>query len=632
MGFFTKFLKSLIREPGQKKVKPKKIKPLGKIRPRHLQKGGYYIGLEIWKRGLEQFLRANQRETKIERERDQNLPRVYYQLPDSVTLSVGKEIRKHLNLLEEDAERAIQERYQAFVKGHAQYREEDHRDGIQVHWQLNLYLPDTGFTAAVRRSPSDEEVTAKLRLIEPKDILLETYEYSILKSQGNLFVGADVGENNFQIETLARDHFSINRIGKNFQVFHIGYEGKTEIQREGRIISLSSKGDRLIHGDRILAYYQGVTHIFEFIDLEVPSYRERRVAYLEERAFYIVTQDTYEYPRVFFGEIPSGSYHVGPFLRWFLPEFENKDSPVVVFYEPTRKRFYLKTLSEKVPIKLGQEEIFVGKHLSHGDILQIGTTELLFEEFQSEGVVRLEILSPLVEHPPYRLTKQVTKTRPITLSGSQSGPGLISLQDPKLPEVAAQIYYQEPYFWIEIGQRKPEKLSFGQEIQLGQSILRIMRTSLHPRWKARFTLINRDQRRIYPLANILQESYEENKCILGDGPSLTRNSFWLEDDMDVISEQHAQFKAKSRKLVEITNLSTSRPIWILSPGGVFLKELLWAKPDVHGNVILPGESMELRKNQRIVIGPYEFEYNGPGPSSLLGYDEAEARLKDPWEN
>ncbi|HWP47532.1 MAG TPA: hypothetical protein VNM22_10255 [Candidatus Limnocylindrales bacterium] len=632
MGFLTKFLKSLIREPDQKKVKIKKIRPLGKIRPRHLQKGGYYIGLEIWKRGLEQFLRANQRETKIERERDQNLPRVYYQLPDSVTISVGKEIRKHLNLLEEDAERAIQERYQAFVRGHAQYREEDHREGIQVHWQLNLYLPDTGFTAAVRRSPSDEEVAAKLRLIEPKDVLLETNEYPILKSQGNLFVGADVGENNFQIETLARDHFSINRIGKNFQVFHTGSEGKTEIQREGKIISLSSKGDRLIHGDRILAYYGGTTYVFEFTDLEVPSYRERRVAYLEERAFYIVTQDTYEYPRVFLGEIPSGSYQAGPFLRWFLPEFENENSPVVIFYEPTKKRFYLKTLSEKVPVKIGPEEIFVGKHLTHGDVLQIGTTELLFEEFQSEGVVRLEILSPLVEHPPYRLTKQVTKLRPITLSGSQSGPGFISLQDPKLPDVAAQIYYQEPYFWIEIGQRKPEKLAFGQEIQLGQSILRIMRTSLHPRWKARFTLINRDQRRIYPLANILQESYEENKCILGDGPSLTRNSFWLEDDMDVISEQHAQFKAKSRKLVEITNLSTSRPIWILSPGGIFLKELLWAKPDVHGNIILPGESMELRKNQRIVIGPYEFEYNGPGPSSLLGYDEAEAKLKDPWEN
>jgi len=633
LRFLAKFFKNL-EDAGllQRKARVKKIKPLGKVSLRHLQKGGYYIGLEIWKRGLEEFLRANRREVKIEREPDQNIPMVYYQLPDSVTISVGKEIRKHLNLMEADAERAIQERYHALIRGYAQYRPEDHQDGMEVHWQLNLYLPDTGFTAAVRRSPSDEEVIARLRLYEPKDVLLEMNEYPILKAQGNLFVGAEVGENNFQIETLARDHFSINRIGKHFQVFHTGSEGATEIQREGKIIPVSEMGERLSHGDRIIAHYEGNTYLFEFIDLQAPSYRERKVAYLEERAFYVVTNEAYEYPQIFFGEVPPGPHPPEPLLQLFLREFEGMDAPATVTYEPTEKKFYLKKLSDKVPVKLGSDEISSGKFLFPGEIIRIGTTELLFEELQSEGVARLEILSPLAEHPAYRLTKQITQARPLILSGNRSQEGFISLEDPKLPEVAARIYYQEPYFWIEINGKKPERLSFGREVEVGQSKLRVMRTAIHPRWKARFTLINREQRRIFPLAHILQENYEENKCILGDGPPLTRNSFRLEDDMDVVSEQHAQFKAKSRKIVEVTNLSTSRPIWVLSPGGTFLKELLRARQDVQGNLIQPGESLELRKNQRIVVGHYEFEYNGPGPSSLLAYEETEGRLVDPWRN
>lgn len=635
LRFLTRFFqKGLVQDSGtkQKKAQVKKIKPLGKISPRHLRKGGYYIGLEIWRRGLEQFLRVNQREIKIEHERDQNIPMIYYQLPDSVSIWVGKEIRKHLNLMETDAERGIQERYQAFVKGYSQYRPQDHQDGIEVHWQLNLYLPETGFTAAIRRSPSDEEIIAKLRLDEPKDILLEINEYPIVKSQGNLFVGDEVGENNFQIETLAKDHFSINRIGKNFQIFHTGSEGTTQIQREGKILPIPAKGERLAHRDRILASYQGDTYVFEFIDLQVPSYQERKVAYLEERAFYVVTNETYDYPQIFFGEATLDPYRTGSAVRLPLREFEGMSSPAVIFHEAAQGKFYLKKLSDNIPIKLKQEEILLGKLLSHGDIIQIGTTQLLFEELQGEGVVRLEILSPFVEHPAYRLTKQVTQMQPLTLSGSRNQPGFISLQDPKLPEVAAQIYYQEPYFWIKIGEEKPEKLSFGREVQVGQSILRVMRTTLHPRWKARLTLVNRDQRRIYPLVNIFQENYEENKCILGDGPPATRNSFRLEDDMDVVSEQHAQLKARSRKIVEVTNLSTSRPIWILSPSGAFLKELVWARQDVQRNLIQPGESLELRKNQRIVIGHYEFEYNGPGPSSLLAYEETEERLKDPWES
>jgi hypothetical protein len=631
--FVKKFLKSLIRESetGSKKIRIRRIKPLGRLSPRHLQKGGYYIGLEIWKRGLEQFLQANQREAKIEREQDQNLPRIYYQLPDRVTISVGKELRKHLNLMEADAERGIQERYQALVSGYSQYRPEDHQDGIEVHWQLNLHLGDLDFAAIAHRHVPDEEITARLKLTDPRDVLLETSEYPILKSQGNLFIGAEVGENNFQIETLDKDHFSINRVGKNFQIFHTGSEGTTQVQRGGKIIPISSKGDRLLHGDRILARYDDAVYRFEFIDLEAPSYQERRVAYLEERAFYVVTRETYEYPKVFFGEIPPSPRQTGPILRWFLREFEGADSPVIVSYEPAGEKFYLKKSSDKVPVKVGQEEISSGKFISHGDTLQIGTTELLFEELQGEGIARLEILSPLAEHPMYRLTKKVTCEQPLTLSGSRNQAGFISLQDPKLPEIAAQIYYQEPYFWIEGIGKRSEKLSFGREIQLGQSVLRIMRTTLHPRWKARFTLINRDQQKIYPLANVFQENYEENKCVLGDGAPLNRGSFYLEDDMDVVSEYHAQFKAKSRKVVEVTNLSTARPVWILSPNGAFFKELLRARPDTQGNSVQPGESLELRKNQRIVIGPYEFEYNGPGPSSLLAYEGGEERLKDPWE-
>ncbi len=614
-----------------------------KLSSRELDRSVYEIGLSLWDKAIRERLEDKKEVVAVEKKGDATRDMVYYRLANEIDIFLGVELNKRIRKTTktvQDVSRAINQKYQELVENHAEYEKSEHEEGIIVNLIPSFKLKGNQFTFRLKeRIPKDARIMARLVEVGPES---QGIELELLSHQREFIVGGNPLLVDYYASDLADEHFGISVQGSNFYLYHLSKEKEafTElIQNENIKLSITSQYQLLNHKDYIIAGFQNRVRRFQFflVDFDVraedqPSSRYRLV----ETGYYILrsldpTQNTYRYPTVFFSETDGSMKGLRDVQQIPLPGMKNVGTPAKIIYK--EGEFYIQKLSTIVPVtvKLNGQEIPEGaerKLSGIKDKLEIGYVQFFFEKLEKRSDTPLAMLEITVADME-KVRHFPLYGKPIIISGEAKRPGhedYLFLNESSIPHNALRISFKNGVLFVEKGKTAPPLLINGSEVKgkqavssgdiltMGKVSIKVSRRDLPSAFCAKLTLTAESRRPVHILTELSKgktyilgrEAPDSSSSSLVGGEEQKRGFIKISDDLHV-SASHARLSLTGERMATLQNISESNSIFIISANGTLRADL-------------PQKSFAsevLMRWDRIIIGPVELEYRGPGSSMVI---------------
>ena len=620
------------------KKKPSVREPVFKLSARDLIKSTYEIGLVMWDAGIKERLLQERAVAVVQREEDQTRDSVYYRLSNEVDLFLGMElstkIRKTHKTIQ-DLIRALNDKYAQLVEGHAEFDPRDHQEGLIVNLLPSMKLKAAQFSLRLKeRVPDDAFIIGRLMEIGPDS---SGVELECLNHQQEYVIGSDEMTADYYIQDLAEEHFGLSVQNGNFFIYQIAKErdAVTEIfQTENERIQISRQYQLLQDKNYIVARYKSQVKRFQFlVPRELSDAGEMASRYrLVETGYYILRRpDTikkiYHYPTVFFAEQDTIITGLKDAQYIPLPGVKNIGTPARLSFKDGEYYFRKLHTVMPLPVKVNDQEIDDDtdiKLTGDGDKLEIGSIQFTYEKLGKRQDVPLAILE--VSTPGQRSRRFPLFRKTLILSGLNKRPGYteyLFLEEPSLPHNAMRLSITDGVLFVERGKDTPplyvgdkkvtkkHQIASGDTFTMGDAQMKVVRKDLPPSYFAKLTLSAESKRPIHPLRDLSKgKSYTLGR-IEPDGRS--DNFIAISQDLHV-SGSHVLLGLAEGNVATLTNISQSNSTFIVSSDGLLRADLPQVRADLPRDSI-PSEI--LLRWDRVIIGPVELEYRGPGSSIVI---------------
>ncbi|PID56515.1 hypothetical protein CSB45_10820 [candidate division KSB3 bacterium] len=612
--------------------------PVFKLSSRELAKSSYEIGLLMWEKGLRERFLQERAVAVVQRQEDETRDSVFYRLSNEIDLFLGVELSKKIRRTHksiQDIIRALNDTYLQLVEGHAEFDPADHREGLIVNLLPSFKLKALQFSVRLKeRVPDDAFIIGRIVESGPESM---GSELECLNHQQEYIVGSNEMSVDYYIPALADEHFGISLQNGNFFLYHTSKEkiASTELfQSENEKIAIGRHYQLLQDKDYIVAHYGDKTKRFQFMvprelsdDGDPPSrYR------LVETGYYILrrpdaVKKMYHYPTIFFAEQESVITGLKDAQYIPLPGIRNIGTPARMSYKDGE--YYFRKLHTMIPlpIKVNSEELTDDSEVQlsgDNDKLEIGSIQFFYDKLGKREDVPLAIVE--VSTPGRRSRRYPLFRKTLIVSGLSKRPShanYLFLDEPSLPHNAMRLSITDGVLYIERGKDAPplyirdqqvtkkHPLASGDSFSMGDVQIKVARKDLPPSYYARLTLSAESKRPVHSLQGISRgKSYTLGR-IEPDDPN--ENFLMVSEDLHV-SGSHVLLSLTAGRVAAIKNISQSNSTFIISADGLLRADLPQVRPELPRDS-LPSEM--LLRWDRLIIGPVELEYRGPGSSIVI---------------
>lgn len=612
--------------------------PVFKLSSRDMAKSAYELGLILWGKGIRDRFLQERAVAVVQRQEDETRDAILYRLANEIDVFLGVELSKKLRRTHktiQDIIRALNDKYLQLIEGHAELDIADHRDGLIVNLMPSLKLKATQFSVRLKeRIPDDAFVIGRIVEIGPESL---GAELECLNHQQEYIVGSDEMAVDFFIPDLADEHFGLSVQNGNFFVYHISKDksATTEIfQSENEKLTVGRQYQLIQDKNYIVARYQDQVKRFQFlIPRELSDSGEQASRYrLLETAYYILRRPDplkrlYHYPTVFFAEPETIITGLKDAQYIPLPGVKNIGTPARMSYRDGEYYFRKLHTVMPLPVKVNDQELDDETEVQltgDNDKLEIGNIQFFYEKIGKRQDVPLAILE--VSSPGRRARRYPLFRKKLILSGLSKRPGYTDyffLDVPTLPHNAMRLSITDGVLYVErgkdtpplyLGDQKIDKkhpVASGDTFTMGDIQIKVARKDLPPSYYAKLTLSAESKRPVHPLPEITRRKSYTLGRIEPDDP--TEHFIQISEDLHV-SGSHVVLSLSEGRVAHIKNISQSNSTFIVSADGLLRADLPQVRAD------LPRESLAsemLLRWDRIIIGPVELEYRGPGSSIVI---------------
>ncbi|MCP4401175.1 MAG: hypothetical protein GY801_28245 [bacterium] len=612
--------------------------PVFKLNSRDVAKSSYEIGLLMWDKGLRERFLQERAVAVVQRQEDETRDSVFYRLSNEIDLFLGVELSKKIRRTHksiQDIIRALNDKYMQLVEGHAEFDPTDHREGLIVNLLPSLKLKAIQFSVRLKeRVPDDAFIIGRIVEIGPESM---GSELECLNHQQEYIVGSDEMSADYYIPSLADEHFGLSIQNSNFFLYHISKErsAKTELfQSENEKISLGRQYQLLQDKNYIVAHSGSQVKRFQFmVPRELSDAGEHLSRYrLVETGYYILRRPDpikkiYHYPTVFFAEQETIITGLKDAQYIPLPGIKNIGTPARMSYKDGE--YYFRKLHTMVPlpIKVNDEELNDDSEVKlsgENDTLEIGNIQFFYEKQGKRQDIPLAILE--VSTPGRRARRYPLFRKNLIISGLSKRPShadYLFLDEASLPHNAMRLSITDGVLYIERGKDTPplyirdrkvtkkHPLASGDSFSMSDVQVKVARKDLPPSYYAKLTLSAESKRPTHPLQDISRgKSYTLGR-IEPDDPN--ENFIMVSEDLHV-SGSHVLLALAEGRVATLKNISQSNSTFIMSADGLLRADLPQVRPELPRDS-LPAEM--LLRWDRIIVGPVELEYRGPGSSIVI---------------
>jgi hypothetical protein len=328
----------------------------------------------------------------------------------------------------------------------------------------------------------------------------------------------------------------------------------------------------------------------------------------------------YHYPTVFFAESETIITGLKDAQYVPLPGIKNIGTPARMSYKDGEYYFRRLHTIMPFPVKINGQELEDDEEVQltgDGDKLDIGTIQFVFEKIGKRRDVPLAILDVSTPRRPSRRYPLFRKT--LILSGERKLPGFseyLFLDEPSIPHNALRLSIADGVLYIERGKDTPplyindirvtqkHPLMSGDVFMMGDIQIKVARKDLPPSYYARLSLSAESKRPMHPLRDITRgKSYTLGR-IEPEEPS----EYFIKISEDLhVSGSHAELSLTEGRVAKIQNVSQSNSVFIMSADGLLRSDL--PQKSLASEILLRWD--------RIILGPVELEYRGPGSSIVI---------------
>jgi len=612
--------------------------PVFKLSARDLIKSTYEIGLVMWDKGIKERLLQERAVAVVQREEDKTRDAVYYRLSNEVDLFLGVElstkIRKTHKTIQ-DLIRALNDKYAQLVEGHAEFDPRDHQEGLIVNLLPSMKLKAAQFSLRLKeRVPDDAFIIGRLMEIGPDS---SGVELECLNHQQEYVVGSDEMTADYYIQDVAEEHFGLSVQNGNFFIYQIAKErdAATEIfQTENERIPISRQYQLLQDKNYIVARYKSQIKRFQFlVPRELSDAGDMASRYrLVETGYYILrrpdaVKKTYHYPTVFFAEQDTIITGLKDAQYIPLPGVKNIGTPARLSFKDGDYYFRKLHTVMPLPVKVNDLEIEDDadvKLTGDGDKLEIGSIQFTYEKLGKRQDVPLAVLE--VSTPGQRSRRFPLFRKTLIISGLNKRPGYseyLFLEEASLPHNAIRLSIADGVLYVERGKDTPplyvgdkkvtkkHQIASGDSFTMGDAQFKVVRKDLPPSYFAKLTLSAESKRPIHPLRDLSKgKSYTLGRI---EPDERDDNFIAISQDLHV-SGSHVLLGLAEGHVAMIKNISQSNSTFIASSDGLLRADLPQVRADLPRDSI-PSEM--LLRWDRVIIGPVELEYRGPGSSIVI---------------
>ena len=614
------------------KKKPTAREPVFKLSSRDLAKSTYEIGLLMWEKGLKDRFLQDRAVAAVKRQEDETRDSISYRLPNEIDLFLGVELSKKIRKTHksiQDLIRALNDKYLQLVQGHEEFDAVEHQEGLIVNLLPSLKLKDTQFSLRLKdRIPDDAFIVGRLIEIGPEST---GSELECLNHQHEYIVGADEMTVDYYLPDLADEHFGLSIQNGNFYVYQIAREktAKTELfQSENEKTKITHQYQLIQDKNYVVATYSDHVRRFQFmVPQELSDSGEQSSRYrLVETGYYILRRPDplkkmYHYPTVFFAEREAIITGLKDAQYLPLSGVKNIGTPARLSYKDGE--YYFKKLQTimPLPVKVNGQEIEAEEDeiqlTGDSDKLEIGTIQFTFEKLGKRSDVPLAVLDVSTPKRPSKRYPLFKKT--VILSGERKLPGYtdyLFLDEPSIPHNALRLSISDGVLYIERGKNTPplyindkkasqkHPLASGDVFMMGEVQVKVARKDLPPSYYAKLTLSAESKRPVHPLREITRGQAYTLGRIEPDEPS----SYFIKISEDLhVSGSHAMLSLIEGRVANIQNISQSNSVFLMSADSLLRADL--PQKSLASEILLRWD--------RIVLGPVELEYRGPGSSIVI---------------
>lgn len=612
--------------------------PVFKLNSRELTKSTYEIGLVMWEKGIKERLFQEREVAVVQRQEDETRDSIFYRLSNEIDLFLGVELSKRIRRTHksiQDIIRALNDKYKQLIEGHAEFDPADHKDGLIVNLMPSLKLKATQFSLRLKdRIPDDAFIIGRVVEIGPESM---GSELECLNHQQEYIVGSDEMTVDYYIPDLADEHFGLSVQNANFFVYHIskGKAATTEVfQSENEKIDIGKQYQLLQDKNYIVARYGEHVKRFQFlVPRELSDEGEQSSRYrLVETGYYIIRRPdsikkVYHYPTLFFAERDTIITGLKDTQYIPLPGIKNIGTPARMSYKGGDYYFRKLHTVMPLPVKMNDQELddeTEVKLTGDNDKLEIGNIQFFYERLGKRRDVPLAILE--VSSPGRRARRYPLFRKTLILSGLSKRPGYtdyLFLDMPSIPHNAMRLSITDGVLYVErgkdtpplyVGDRKVSKkqqLASGDSFSMGDVQIKVARKDLPPSYYAKLTLSAESKRPVHPLREITRgKSYTLGR-VEPDDPN--ENFIRISEDLHV-SGSHVVLSLSEGRVATLKNISQSNSTFMMSADGLLRADLPQVRSDIPRET-LPSEI--LLRWDRIILGPVELEYRGPGSSIVI---------------
>lgn len=612
--------------------------PIFKLSSREMTKSSYEIGLLMWERGIKDRCLQERAVAVVQQKEDEIRDSVFYRLSNEIDLFLGVELSKKIRRTYksiQDIIHALNDKYMQLVEGHAEFNLADHQEGLIVNLLPSLKLKATQFSLRLKeRIPDDAFIIGRLVEIGPESM---GSELECLDHQQEYIVGSDEMAVDYYIPDLADEHFGLSVQNGNFFIYHIAKDksAKSELfQNENEKIQIDRQYQLLQDKNYIVTQYDDHVKRFQFlIPRELSDAGEHSSRYrLIETGYYILRRPDpikklYHYPTVFFAEQDTIITGLKDAQYIPLPGIKNIGTPARLSYK--EGEYYFRKLHTMIPlpVKVNDQELDDDVEVQltgDSDTLEIGNIQFLYEKLSKRQDIPLAILE--VSTPGRRPRRYPLFRKTLIISGLSKRPSYtdyLFLNEPSLPHNAMRLSITDGMLYIERGKETPplyigdqkvtqkHPLASGDSFTMGDVQIKVARKDLPPSYYAKLTLSAESKRPVHPLQGISRgKSYTLGR-IEPDDPH--ENFIMISEDLHV-SGSHVVLSLAEGRVAMLKNISQSNSTFIMSADGLLRADLPQVRPELPRDS-LPSEI--LLRWDRIILGPVELEYRGPGSSIVI---------------
>ena len=612
--------------------------PVFKLSSRELAKSAYEIGLLMWEKGVKERFLQERAVAVVQRQEDETRDSILYRLPNEMDLFLGVELSKKLRRTHksiQDIIRALNDKYLQLVEGHAEFDIADHQDGLIVNLLPSLKLKATQFSLRLKeRIPDDAFIIGRIVEVGPESM---GAELECLNHQQEYIVGSDEMAVDYFLPGLADEHFGLSVQNSNFFIYHIAKnkDTTTEIfQSENEKVTVTRQYQLLQDKNYIVARCGEQVKRFQFlVPRELSDAGEHASRYrLVETGYYILRRPdllkkVYQYPTVFFAEQETIITGLKDAQYIPLPGIKNIGTPARMSFRDGEYYFRKLHTVMPLPVKVNDQELDDESEVlltGDGDTLEIGNIQFSYEKLGKRQDIPLAILE--VSTPGRRARRYPLFRKTLIISGLSKRPGYtdyLFLDESSIPHNALRLSITDGVLYIERGKDTPplyisdqkvtkkHALASGDSFTMGDVQIKVARKDLPPSYYAKLTLSAESKRPVHPLPEITRRKSYTLGRIEPDDPN--ENFVRLSEDLHV-SGSHVVLSLSEGRVAGIKNISQSNSTFIMSADGLLRADLPQVRADLPRDS-LPSEM--LLRWDRIIVGPVELEYRGPGSSIVI---------------